>query len=657
MPSRLGVLLGVLLMVSAAQAAPPEVPQSLTYQGVLLDDQGQPRSGVVALTLRVYDALFAGALVYKQEFPTVGLVDGIFTVVLGPSGSSSDVPTDPLTTDLAEALAGEVGPTGPGRFLEVTVGSDGPLARTQILTVPYALRAAEADNAANAGGVAGFSSSVFEQIVQNSNLDDTGPLNGDPREGFGDTDNDGLANFVDPDNDNDTILDGVEVTKGSDMNLVTPVLSSVSPALGFALLTHTVTLSGQNFDPGVTVAFGTENPTPSISSPMSMDVLVGPQSAGAVDIQLTLPNGEQAFAAAAFDFLNTVLHAINFQSSARLGFSVRGQADLVVSGGQQYQLPLRASPNTFAWPWKHALGEGDVALSPSGVLAGIRCREISAVECHVEIAVDDDADLDLTDETGILVATLDFDTATHIERPTLDFDSSGHVAAGFYFSNLFHAVAVVHDRNGDSVITQAANELVFVDLNVGTTPRVAFELDASDRAALLYSDDADDALHLAWDRSGDGDFADSVSGTPELAAWATGVPTVNCLGVGFAPDGDPVAVYASPTAGTVFLRDQDQDGGVGGPGESLVLSAVAATVCALEADDGPVAVFHDLSNRMNLLVDRDDDGDFDGVDETVDLGAASNLRGLALDRNADGIVMLATSFSSGPGAVLFDPTP
>jgi hypothetical protein len=506
--------------------------------------------------------------------------------------------------------------------------------------------------------VAGFSSSVFQQIVENSNLDATGPLNGDPTEGFGDTDGDGLANFVDPDNDNDTLDDGTEVAQGSDINLVTPVLSGVSPVSGFALLAQPVTLSGQNFDPGVTVSFGTESPTPSISSPMSMDVLVGPQSPGAVDVQLTLPNGEQAFAASAFEFLNVVSHTIRLSNFGRLGLSVRSQADLVVFGDEKYELPLRALPNTFPWP---SDGDGDVALSPSGVLAGIRCRQINAVECHVEIASDVDGDLELEDEPGMFIVDLAFDASSHIEQPTLDFDSSGNVAAGFFFRNLFHAVAVAHDRNGDSVITQAANEYVVVDLQVGASPKVAFELDVSDRPAVLYTDDPDDTVYVAWDRSGDGDFEDTVAGTPELAAWATGVSTetVNCVGVGFAPDGDPVAVYASPAVGTIFLRDQDQDGDVDAPGESLALDAGAATVCALEADDGqPVAIFHDLGARLNLLVDRDDDGDFDGMDETVDLGAASNLTGLDLDRNANGVVMLATPFvGSTPGVVLFDPTP
>ena len=226
------------------------------------------------------------------------------------------------------------------------------------------------------------------------------------------------------------------------------------------------------------------------------------------------------------------------------------------------------------------------------------------------------------------------------------------------FVNFFRALVVVHDRNGDSVITSASNEYVVVDLAVGAFALADFALDPSDRAALLYFDDDDDTVYLAWDRSGDGDFNDSVAGTPELAALATGVATANCIGVGFAPDGDPVAIYASSGTGTIFLRDHDQDGDVDGAGEVLALDAGAADVCDLEADNGhPVAVFHDLGSRLNLLVDRDDNGDFDGVDEAVDLGSGFVSHG-ALDENVNGVPMLATGFTFfGAGSVFVDPTP
>jgi hypothetical protein len=101
----------------------------------------------VDLTLRVYDSASGGTLLYKQSFVGVPLDAGVFTVTLGPTGSATDTPANPLTTDLTTALAGDLSGTGPSRFLQVTVGSEAPLARTQILSAPYAMRAESAESA------------------------------------------------------------------------------------------------------------------------------------------------------------------------------------------------------------------------------------------------------------------------------------------------------------------------------------------------------------------------------------------------------------------------------------------------------------------------------------------------------------------------------
>ncbi len=134
-------VLAIGISLEAGRAESPAVPGMITYQGVLLDSQGEPHTGTTDLTIRIYDALTSGVLLYVQEFTGTPLSDGVFTVVLGPTGSATDLPDDPLTTGLADALAGDPGPTAPSRFLEVTVGATGALSRTQILTVPYALDA------------------------------------------------------------------------------------------------------------------------------------------------------------------------------------------------------------------------------------------------------------------------------------------------------------------------------------------------------------------------------------------------------------------------------------------------------------------------------------------------------------------------------------
>ena len=74
-----------------AAAAPPIPPEQVTYQGVLLDGQGAPQTGNVDLAVRIYDAGVGGTLVYLQDFPAVPLADGVFTVVLGPTGEGTDL--------------------------------------------------------------------------------------------------------------------------------------------------------------------------------------------------------------------------------------------------------------------------------------------------------------------------------------------------------------------------------------------------------------------------------------------------------------------------------------------------------------------------------------------------------------------------------------
>ena len=124
-----------------AHAAPPALPETVTYQALLLDDLGEPRTGNVDLTLRIFDDVTAGVLLYSQTLLAVPLTDGVFTVEIGPTGAASDTPEDPATTSLLEALTGDLGPVGAGRFLEVTVGVDGPLTRTPVRSVPYAMNA------------------------------------------------------------------------------------------------------------------------------------------------------------------------------------------------------------------------------------------------------------------------------------------------------------------------------------------------------------------------------------------------------------------------------------------------------------------------------------------------------------------------------------
>ncbi|MDH3687223.1 MAG: hypothetical protein OEP95_13415, partial [Myxococcales bacterium] len=51
--------------------------ETVSYQGVLLDSGGLPRTGTVDLILRIYDAAASGTLVQKQESASVNVASPV----------------------------------------------------------------------------------------------------------------------------------------------------------------------------------------------------------------------------------------------------------------------------------------------------------------------------------------------------------------------------------------------------------------------------------------------------------------------------------------------------------------------------------------------------------------------------------------------------
>lgn len=652
-----GTACALVLTAGAALAAPPSLPGQHGYQGVLLDDQGVPRTGNVDLTLRVYDSPTGGTLLYKQIFLGVPLDSGVFTVTLGPAGSATDTPANPLTTSLATALAGDLSGTGPSRFLQVTVGAEGPLARTQILSVPYALRSQSAESAdlaaiaLEASNVNGLPSSVFSEIYEHTNLDGSGPGNTDPAEGQGDTDGDGAANFVDADNDNDTLSDSTEVSEGSDINLVTPFLTDVAPTSGLTTIATTVTVSGGNFEPGLAVVFGSQSPTPQNLTPTSFQVSVGPQAAGAADVQVTRLNGQTDLLADAFSFFVPVL--VNLPIAGGTPLTATGSTQIALSGLDNYAVDRDASgtPEAPVFPFPDAQnGELAVGFDATSVLVGIRCRAVG-LSCLVEVSRDSDADYDLADEAGVLLES-QTTLQGRILSPSLVFDPLGRTVAGYVEADGPATAVVAHDRNGDGLFT-GTNERVTVSATATTNVKAEATVDPSGRVALAWFNDTGDTIRVAWDRSGDGDYADTVGGNPELSTLVTLTGPPVCLGAGFAPDGDLAVVYDAGT-GPTLARDLNADGDFADASEVTSLSASAGTVCDAHGMDGfPLAVAHNAGGTLNLLVDRNDDADFADTDEVVFLDNVNPAR-VAVARSQTGNTFIATAT---PNQLYTDPTP
>jgi len=96
----------VILMISVLSITIfGQIPQTISYQGMLLDNAGQPLSATETLTFKLYDVVSGGTELW-QETKVVEINDGIFNVILG-----SDTPIN-LSFDQTYYLGITIGVSG-----------------------------------------------------------------------------------------------------------------------------------------------------------------------------------------------------------------------------------------------------------------------------------------------------------------------------------------------------------------------------------------------------------------------------------------------------------------------------------------------------------------------------------------------------------------
>ncbi len=124
----------------------PLLAQQMSYQGRLTDNTGAAVPGASApLTFSIWDAATGGTKVWGDQIITADLIDGRFSVKLGP--------TDATSRQLSAAFSGS-------RFIQIQVGSNPPLPRQEMLAAPLAFSALNA----NLNG-AGFKSGVGNRVT------------------------------------------------------------------------------------------------------------------------------------------------------------------------------------------------------------------------------------------------------------------------------------------------------------------------------------------------------------------------------------------------------------------------------------------------------------------------------------------------------------
>jgi len=111
-------------------AAATSVPRLVNFAGRAVDEQGKPVAGIAGVTFAIYKSQYEGAALWTETQNVSPDAKGNYTVQLGAS--------------TAEGLPLELFSSGEARWLGVRVNGGIEQARVLLLSVPYALKAADA---------------------------------------------------------------------------------------------------------------------------------------------------------------------------------------------------------------------------------------------------------------------------------------------------------------------------------------------------------------------------------------------------------------------------------------------------------------------------------------------------------------------------------
>lgn len=125
------------------------VPRLIRFSGVAKDSNGQPLTGVIGVTYALYKEQEGGAALWIETQNVQADASGHYTVLLGATE--------------AEGLPVELFSSGEARWLGVEVSGQAEQSRVLLLSVPYALKAADAET------VGGLPPSAFVLVAPASN--------------------------------------------------------------------------------------------------------------------------------------------------------------------------------------------------------------------------------------------------------------------------------------------------------------------------------------------------------------------------------------------------------------------------------------------------------------------------------------------------------
>jgi hypothetical protein len=134
--SWLEILIGAAVLCGTAVTAAAQVPGTVPFTGRVSDASG-PIDGSVSLSFSIFDTASGGTSVWSESYPAATASQGLVFIDLGSQ----------TTLDASVFDSGT-------KYLEVTVNGTTLSPRLPIGSVPYAIRAGNADDSATVGGLA-----------------------------------------------------------------------------------------------------------------------------------------------------------------------------------------------------------------------------------------------------------------------------------------------------------------------------------------------------------------------------------------------------------------------------------------------------------------------------------------------------------------------
>jgi len=149
-------------------AADPKPPESMTYQGYLVDSNGVPLGNSAPanydVTFRIYNAKSGGEPIWS-EVQTITIDKGYFSVLLGEGSAYAN---EPYTKQISTVFVGQ---DISDRFIGITVsgisnGADFEISpRLRLVTSPYSFTATHARNVIDGSG----NRNLFKEVDSNNN--------------------------------------------------------------------------------------------------------------------------------------------------------------------------------------------------------------------------------------------------------------------------------------------------------------------------------------------------------------------------------------------------------------------------------------------------------------------------------------------------------